>query len=210
MRKYERDRSDFLKSCLCSYWFLEKSYLLVHNECSSASKVFSLSIQVGGTTIGAVHSLPSLTPCGLAVPAGPAWEADPAPPHPPPPVLPLLLLPQGPSTATALGVLDMWSEEAFAFVVLAPPHPLSIATSIISIQMRRRLFSLPLLLLLTVFNFPSQSSVDVLPLVGTAELFPWSSPTCCRFKLDHKNHTSSCTTGKRASLGVWLLAAVVT
>lgn len=199
----------FLRTIQVSSLVLEKPYSLVHNECSSASNVFSFSIQVKVTTTGVVHSIPSLTPCGLVVPAGPAWEADPAPPHPPPPVPPSLL-PQGPSMDTALGVLDRWSEEAFAFVVLAPPLPLRIATSIISIQMRRCLFSLPLLLLLTVFNFPSRSFVDVLPLVGTAELFRWSSPTCCRFKLDPKNPTSCCTTGKRASLGGWLLAAVVT
>lgn len=173
--------------------------------------VFSLSIQVEVTTRGAALFLPSLIPYGPVVPAGAALDAVPAPPRLPLPVLPSLLPPQDHSMATASGVWGEWWEEAFVSVVLVPPRPIT-TTPTVSSQMRRRSpCSLLLLSLLTLFSFPILGSLAILHSGGTAELFPWSSPTSCTFLLDprtlHRSHAphrflwlSMLTTGKRASL----------
>ncbi len=129
-----------------------------------------LSIQVEVTTTGAAHCLLILRPCGPVVPAGTAWEdAAPAPPHLPPLVQPSPPHLQGPSMATAWGVLAGWSEEACASGVPVPLHPRT-ATSTMSTQMRKSLSSLLLLLLHDLFTFPILCSQATLYPGGTAEL----------------------------------------
>lgn len=139
-----------------------------------------LSIQVEVTTTGAAHCLPTIRPCGPVAPAGTAWEdAAPAPPRLPPLVRASPPPLQGPSTATAWGVLTEWMEGAFVSGAPVPLRPRA-ATSTTSTQTRRSPSSLPPLLLRTLFTFPTPCFRATSYPGGTAGLCRWSCPTCCR------------------------------
>lgn len=130
-----------------------------------------LSIQVGVTTTGAAHCLPSLRLCGPVVPAGTVWEAAALVlPHLPPPVQSSPPPQPGPSTATAWVVWEGWLEGAFVSAVPVPPHPRA-GTSTRSIQMRKSLFSPLLLSPLTLSTFPILCSQATLCPGGTAGLY---------------------------------------